>query len=109
MGWERRGNGRYYYIGRRVAERVEKEYIGKGTVATLVVEAQALAKLEQTALHALEMRERVRLKKYDAMIEKACSEIELLFKATLFADGCYRTKAWQWRRKREKSGSRTIK
>jgi len=103
MAWESRSDcrNRYYYIGRRVGERIEKEYVGRGCAGMLAAEAQALAKAEREALQADEALVRYELQRLDAQADQASRTIELLYRATLFASGCYRTSRWEWRRRRE--------
>lgn len=44
MGWETRGNSRYYYRKRKVAGRVVSEYVGTGLHAARVVAQEAAAR-----------------------------------------------------------------
>ncbi len=50
MGWESRGGGgRYYTRSRRVAGRVEREYLGTGPGAELVAIQDELARRDRKA------------------------------------------------------------
>ena len=40
MGWETRGNGKYYYRKRRIGDKVVSEYVGTGPGAELIAELQ---------------------------------------------------------------------
>lgn len=98
MGWEIRGNNRYYYRKRWIDRRVVSEYIGAGELA------EALAMLDE-----YDQQERVRLAAEwrtvvddDRQQAETMAELEdlvrLAMTAVLIANG-YHTHKRQWRRR----------
>lgn len=47
MGWERRGNGYYYYRKRREGHRVISEYVGNGRAAEVAAAMDRLKRRER--------------------------------------------------------------
>ena len=99
MGWETRGNGRYYYRKTRRGGRVRSEYLGAGLVAELRAEADDLSRqrrqLEDEARRAevdAERRTAATLAEVDRMVQD-------LTAAALIAAG-YHAHRRQWRRQR---------
>jgi hypothetical protein len=102
MGWEKRGNGLYYYRKRREGRRVISEYIGHGELAEAIATLDALDR-ERRELE----REGWRLEKETILsIARAGTEAQevilTLTRAWLLAQG-YHTHKGQWRRKRERN------
>jgi hypothetical protein len=96
MGWERRGNRRYYYRARRASGRVVKEYVGSGPEA----EAAARRDAEGAA------RDRELRRKRGALVAaiRSLEDLtELLVAATMCAAGYHKPKRGPWRKKRVKS------
>ena len=99
MGWETRGNGRYYYRKVRDGGRVRSEYIGAGLVA------EALADIDGDARHDAEVQRRARRAEVDAERRTAAALAEVdrmvqtMTAAALIAAG-YHTHRRQWRRAR---------
>ena len=98
MGWERRGNGLYYYLKRRIGGRVVSQYVGKGPMADL---------LALEAVHAKDDREwqaaRRRLAAQEwAELSQAVSGAEREADAMLNAYGLHRPKRGPWRVRRGK-------
>ena len=58
MGWERRGDIKFYYHGRRVGGRVVKDYFGSGPVAQLAADLVAEARDRRDAAAAAPRRSR---------------------------------------------------
>lgn len=99
MGWETRGNGRYYYRKVRDGGRVRSEYLGAGVVAELLAEADDLGRqrrqLEDEAWQDVIGAERhtaATLAEVDRMVQGMAA-------AVLIAAG-YHTHRRQWRRQR---------
>lgn len=110
MGWETRGNGRYYYRKRWVNGRAVGEYVGKGYLAEALATMDTVERQERR-LAAAEWRDEV---DNDRRQSDILTEIEDLVRAAtiavLIANGCY-THRRQWRRnsdRRLKTGRRNI-
>ena len=41
MGWEQRGNNRYYYRKEREGSRVKSVYVGRGEIADMISQIQS--------------------------------------------------------------------
>ncbi len=97
MGWETRGNGRYYYRKVRRGGRVVSEYIGAGPVA------EALAGLDALGRDAAEHDRGVWSETVQAERRRASALAEVdamtraLTAAVLIANGCHQHRR-QWRR-----------
>jgi hypothetical protein len=104
MGWETRGNGRYYYRKQRVGGKVYSEYVGAG----LLAEASAiLDQNERDRLAATRATEREAQKADHATdweLDQLGNVIRTITAASLVAGG-YHTHKGQWRRKRNDDGS----
>ena len=99
MGWENRGNGRYYYRKVRDGGRVRSEYVGAGLVAEALAEIDDIgraAEAHNRATWATTVQaERVN----DEAIAAAGAIAAALTTAVLIAAG-YHTHRRQWRRQR---------
>jgi hypothetical protein len=99
MGWEKRGNGRYFYRKRREGRHVVSEYVGGGSDAELLSKLLGItsdkAMTERQALR----KQREEIEALDAELERACSLVDALIEATLLANGFHKHKG-EWRRKR---------
>ena len=97
MGWEARGNGRYYYRKVREGGRVRSEYGGAGVVAEAMAEIDDIgretAAQERAAWAATVQAERRR----GAALAEAEAVARALTTAVLIAEG-YHTHRRQWRR-----------
>lgn len=99
MGWETRGNGRYYYRKVRRGGRVTSEYIGGGYVAQALAGLDELDRgqreLDAAAWRATvedEQRRADELAAVDTLVKSAVA-------AVLIANG-YHTHRRQWRKAR---------
>lgn len=99
MGWEKRGNGQYYYRKKRVNGKVKSQYVGAGEFA------HASQVLDQTdsALKALDNQEWQETKATDQAIDHAVDQhlesIQEAIEQTLQELG-YRKVKGEWRKKR---------
>jgi hypothetical protein len=99
MGWERRGNGLYYYHKRRVGRRVVSEYGGHGEVAQAIEALRADDREMQAHLRGLWRQE----KADDQVIERQLAETEELVRALVqgvLVTAGYHTHKGQWRKAR---------
>lgn len=99
MGWETRGNGRYYYRKVRDGGRVRSEYLGAGLLVEMLADIDDLDRqqrqLEDEAWRAeaeAERRTAAALAEVDRMVQTMTT-------AALIAAG-YHTHRRQWRRRR---------
>ena len=99
MGWETRGNGRYYYRKVRRDGVVRSEYVGGGWLA------EALADMDDAGQDDAEQRRRAWLAEVNAERRTAAALAEVdqmvqgMTAAVLIAAGCH-THRRQWRRQR---------
>lgn len=100
MGWEKRGNGTYYYTAARVGGRVVKQYGGSGRVAELAAQLDALTRAERAEAAQAEQRERDELAALDAALAHLHELAEAATVAALVAAGCHRPKRGPWRKRR---------
>jgi hypothetical protein len=96
MGWERRGNGQYYYRKRRVGARVVSEYVGAGAIGALTA---ALAG-QRARQRALARQDREQHGAIDAELDRAGAVIRALAESALTKAGYHQHKRGEWRRKR---------
>ena len=99
MGWETRGNGRYYYRKVRDGGRVRSEYLGAGVVAEM------LADIDDDARHDAKRQRRAWLaaveaeRRTGATLAQVDRIVSTMTAAALIAAG-YHTHRRQWRRQR---------
>lgn len=99
MGWEQRGNKKYYYRKRREGDRVVSEYVGSGPLAELASTLDNLTRQEQSLQREQMQREREAIRALDTEVEDVCTVIRVLTYGALLAAG-YHTHKGQWRKKR---------
>ena len=103
MAWEMRGrSGPYYTRSRRVQGRVVREYIGRGRVAELAAQLDALEREERQLRCRQLALERERLRGFDAALDGLCEATDLLVAAVLVQAGYHRHNRGEWRRRRER-------
>ena len=97
MGWETRGNGRYYYRKVRDGGRVRSEYVGAGMIADM------LAEVDADSRHDAEWRRQAWRAEVDAERHALATLAEVdaitraLTAAVLITNG-FHTHRRQWRR-----------
>jgi hypothetical protein len=100
MGWEKRGNGLYYYRKRREGGQVVSEYVGSGELAELAARLDTLAQLERELEQEAWRQEQGEILEVARMDDEAQEVILDLTRGWLLAQG-YHTHKGQWRWKRE--------
>ena len=100
MGWERRGNGAYYYRATKVDGRVVKEYVGAGPLAELAARHDAERRAARAAEAAAQCLEHGRLAAIDAAVDAAHGAVETVLRASLVAAGYRLHRRGEWRRRR---------
>jgi hypothetical protein len=101
MGFDRRG---YFYTARKVNGRVVRTYHGKGELAKLVAEEDALARADRAAAREAARETRrsrlVALDAEDSALDALIVLTDLLVRATLLAAGYHQHHRSEWRKKR---------
>jgi predicted secreted protein len=100
MGWEKRGNGLYYYRKRRIGDTVVSEYVGRGKLAELIATLDALEQEEREAEREAWRQRQAEITATDQVLDEVERVARALTRAYLLADG-YHTHKGQWRRRRE--------
>lgn len=98
MGWETRGNGRYYYRKRREGRRVVSEFVSNkfgSLVAMLDEERQA----ERAQQRRAERAEREKIRAMDAVMNRMNDLVVATVNSALIAEGYHRHRG-QWRKRR---------
>ena len=96
MAWERG----YYYRVRKRDGRVRREYFGKGEVAELVAQMDAVER-ERRELAALELRqEKEALAQVEAEMKAVEAQTVLVTRVALLAAGFHQHTRGEWRKRR---------
>ena len=99
MGWEKRGNGLYYYRKKRVGQRVMSEYMGTGSLADLYSDMDTLARIERGLTRIEWTKQRMEARNLEAELEHLNEIVSSLVCATLLVSG-YHSHKGQWRKTR---------
>jgi hypothetical protein len=100
MGWEQRGNGRYYYSGRRDNGRVVKRYIGCGRLAAAAAGLAAHDRQRRADDRAEWADERQEMDAIDAPLSELNALADLVVRAAMLAAGFRRHHRSEWRKSR---------
>ena len=100
MGWDHRGEKRYYYRTRRQNGRPVRTYFGTGETAELAATADALVRVRRE----MDTRKWQQAQENRAAAEALLNELfegsDLLVHATLIAAGFHQHDRGTWRQKR---------
>lgn len=99
MGWERRGNGEYYYRKVRRGGRVVSEYVGCGDFASLIALLDEERRDERQEHRKAEQRNRENAKRDDCVLTLIDDMLRSLTTTALKETGYHRHKG-QWRKRR---------
>lgn len=99
MGWEKRGNRRYYYVKRRRSGRVISNYFGRGPLAEELATINELDRQERDLEQRQWQAERQAQQALDRQLQHITRLLADLQAATLLAHGCH-THRRQWRNRR---------
>lgn len=100
MGWEQRGNNRYYYRKRRIGRRVVSEYVGTGAAASLAEQRNRLARSRRDSRRQVAKDKRAEMDASEGELVALDKLISDLVSSILLTDG-FHTHKREWRRKRE--------
>lgn len=100
MGWEKRGDGLYYYRKKRVGDRVLSEYVGTGLLAEAIADLDARARLRRELDRQVRRERREDILDIARAGDDAQAVILTLTRAWLLAQG-YHTHKREWRLRRE--------
>jgi hypothetical protein len=100
MGWEVRGNRRFYYTSITSGGRSTKRYLGRGEAAELAAAAVEQRKAERTQQAGQACQERERHAATEGPLAELCDKADALLAAALTAAGYHRPARGPWRRKR---------
>ena len=99
--WERRIRGGLYYTRSRKQDgRVIREYVGRGPLAELAAEADALRNLRREEEAKAWRQEREELEALDRSVEELYEAAEVLARASLIAAGYHQHNRGAWRKRR---------
>ncbi len=99
MGWEQRGNNRYYYRKEREGSRVKSTYVGRGEMAHMISQFESSSAEVETMMRVKKSIEADELERVEAALDRAIELSQLFTEATLLTAG-FHTHKRQWRRKR---------
>jgi hypothetical protein len=98
MGWEKRGNGLYYYRKRRKSGQVVSEYMGSGELAELAARLDTLARLERELEKEAWRQKQEEILEVARMGDEAQEVILDLTRGWLLAQGYHMHKGqWRWK------------
>ena len=99
--WERRKRGNLYYTrSRKEGGRVVREYVGRGALAELAAEMDALRRRRREEEAKAWRRERESLEALDRTLEELYEAAEVLARASLIAAGYHQHHRSEWRKRR---------
>ena len=99
MGWEKRGNGWYYYRKRRAGRQVLSEYVGGGKRGEIAASLDAATREAREAHEERQRKERQTIIKIEEAGSAVGEAIRDVATAWLVAAGYHKHKG-EWRRRR---------
>ena len=100
MAWERRNNRLYLYESRRVGDRVEKVYIGRGLAAAVADRMATDARLDRLDRDERLAASEAALEPLDRVMDELDEVAGEWLEATLLAAGYWRPN-YSWRSRRD--------
>lgn len=100
MGWEQRGNRKYYYQAERVGGRVVKRYVGGGQIGELAARLDAIGRMKTETDREMRRLEREEIEALDAPLGELNELADLLARAALLAAGLRQHHRGEWRKPR---------
>jgi hypothetical protein len=99
MGWEQRGNNRYYYKKEREGSRVKSTYVGRGEVAHMVAQIQSSSSLIERYARVVKTPQALEQEKAEVELEQLTDRVHVITQAALLTAG-FHTHKRQWRKMR---------
>lgn len=99
MGWEYRGNRKYYYRKRRVGKKVLSEYIGAGPEAEKIVQEDERVKSQRNNERLAWKRRQAEIRTIDDALDSIERLTRTIINSHLLLAG-YHTHRGEWRKKR---------
>src|SRR5471032_162253 len=106
MGWDVRGDRRYYCRFRKVGGKVVKEYVGWGAIGELGAAVDALERFERAAQKRDWRDFCATLEASDVPLEQFCELTDCLLRAALLAAGYHQHDRGAWRRRYERKSKK---
>jgi hypothetical protein len=100
MGWDRRGNRRFYYRGQREGRRVRRIYLGNGPLAELAARADEQRRAERQERARVWRELEAGWGAADLINDRLDHASEILAEAALTRAGYHRHDRGSWRRRR---------
>ncbi len=100
MAWELRGKRQVYYRGRRVGQKVVKEYLGAGLVAQLAANADEAVREAKRKERAEIRRIEDEMRPLNDLMAELEAGVRLLTVGSLLAAGFHQHRG-HWRRRRD--------
>lgn len=100
MAIEKRGGNYYYYKKEREGNRVVSKYYGKGELASLVAQMNAIEHYEKAEKAELQRKNREKIEEIDRELSNLEREIKKLTENVLLNLGFYKTRSREWRLKK---------
>ena len=105
MGWEQRGNNRYYYRKEREGLKVRSVYVGRGEIAQMISNLQTHSPALERIARTIKSPEQVKFEECEAALNEAADFMRIVTEGALLAGG-FHTHHRQWRRKRDGSNTK---
>jgi hypothetical protein len=99
MGWEQRGNNRYFYRKEREGSTVKSVYVGRGEIAHMVAQLQSSSPLLERFARTMKSPQQVQQEKAEAALDELSDLVGLITQASLLAAG-FHTHKREWRKMR---------
>ena len=100
MGWEQRGNYKYYYRAVREHDRIVKQYFGRQETARMQAAIDDVRRKERRAAQAAWQKEKERVDKLDEGVAQLDELADLVAHLALVHAGYHRHNKGEWRKRR---------
>lgn len=100
MGWETKGDKRYYYRKKRVGGRIVSEYVGSGDIGEQAERADREAKQRRKAESEQLRRTKEEIRELDQQIKQSLKQVKAALGAVLETSGYHYHKG-EWRKQRD--------